>query len=90
MPLQVLQRFEWDGTQRELAVWWTLRKDSRIAQCRLLSHAFGWELRLEVDGDMRHTATCRSQEDVLDTHEGWFKRLEASGWVAPHDSQPTD
>ena len=38
----------WDGTPREEAVWWTLKKGQPRAICRMFSHQLGHELRLEV------------------------------------------
>src|SRR5258707_11671351 len=38
--------YAWDGTPREVAVWWTLKKGPR-AVCRMFTHVFGHELRLD-------------------------------------------
>ncbi len=42
---------EWDGTPRECGEVWTLRKGSRVASCRLVTHPKGGEAVLVVDGD---------------------------------------
>ena len=46
----------------------------------MLSHAFGWELHLRLDGEMARTVTCRSQEEVLNAQAAWRTELEARGW----------
>jgi hypothetical protein len=58
----VLQRFAWDGQPREVAVWWTLRRGNgpQRAICRMFTHAFGHELRLEVKGQLVESQVCRT------------------------------
>ena len=50
--MNVLQRQSWDGTPREMAQWWTLKKGQRRAVCRMFTHVFGHELRLEVSREL--------------------------------------
>lgn len=70
----------WDGVAREVAVLWTLRKYGRDAVCRLLTHVFGHELRIEVAGLLLSSVVCRTDDDVSDYQEGWRSALEDSGW----------
>lgn len=57
-------------------------KGKRRAVCRLFSHRFGWELRLDApNGNVMRTQVCRSQEDVFATFESWKTSMLAVGWV---------
>jgi hypothetical protein len=49
---QGLVRAEWRGKQQRLAQCWNLQKDRRTAICELLNHPFGWELRVNVSGEL--------------------------------------
>lgn len=80
MKPTVFQRATWDGTPREEATWWTLRKGQRRAVCRMFTHVFGHELRLEVSRELVASEVCRSDEDILSCQERWRGGLEAKGW----------
>jgi hypothetical protein len=82
MTDRVLQRFAWNGEPREVAIWWTLRRGSgpQRAICRMFTHQFGHELRLEVKGQLVESRVCRTDEDVLTHPERWRAALEAKGW----------
>ena len=45
-----------------------------------MSHELGWELRLEIDGDLQRSAVCRSQDEILDTMEQWKAAMIEKGW----------
>jgi hypothetical protein len=77
----VFQRDRFDGVSREVAQWWTLRKGQSRADCRMFTHVFGHELRLEVKGQFVESQVCRSDNDVLGCQERWRAALEAKGWV---------
>lgn len=81
MPQQVFQRDRYDGVARELAKWWTLKKGQRNAVCRMFTHVFGHELRLEVSRALVSSDVCRTDEEVLACQERWRKGLEAKGWT---------
>jgi hypothetical protein len=81
MPQQVFQRDRYDGVARELAEWWTIKKGHRRAVCRMFTHVFGDELRLEVSSEFVASEVCRSNEDVLTCRERWRAGLEAKGWT---------
>lgn len=55
----------WDGTPREQALVWELRKDRRVARCALWSHPLGWEVRITVDGELLRSQAHRHEESVL-------------------------
>lgn len=84
MALQVLQRPDWDGTPRELGHLFRVYKDrggKRLAALGiLLSHQLGWEVRLEVNGDLQRSVVCRTQDEVLTTGEEWRDAMIAHGW----------
>jgi hypothetical protein len=86
MPL-VLRRVTWNGTPVELDHLFQLhrqREEKRFdAICRLISHQFGWELRLHVNGELRWSQVCHSQDEVLDTCEAWKAAMIDSGWHLP-------
>lgn len=71
---------DWDGFPREVAVLWTLRRYGRDAVCRLFTHVFGHELRIEVAGLLLSSVVCRSDDDISDYQDGWRNALEHSGW----------
>jgi hypothetical protein len=84
MPLQVLQRPDWHGTPVDLADCWRLGKSdgcrAKQAVCRLFNHRFGWELRLEINGEFVRSEVCRDQEAVLSTFETWKAAMIEKGW----------
>lgn len=62
---QVLQRVEWQGVTRELGTAWRLTKGTRSACCVLVNHPLGWELRLEIDGELIRSQTFREADRAL-------------------------
>jgi hypothetical protein len=58
---------------------WTLRKGTKVARCVLVSHQFGWELRLIV-GELLRSQVCRSSEEILSTGELWKAAMMTKGW----------
>jgi hypothetical protein len=80
MKQQVFQRATWQGTPIEEATWWTLRKGQRRAVCRMFSHQFGHELRLDVAGELVASQVCRTDDEILTTQEQWRAGLEGKSW----------
>jgi hypothetical protein len=76
---RVFQRATWDGTPREVAQWWTLKKGQRRAICRMFTHVFGHELRLEVSRELVSSEVCRTDEEILSCQEKWRAGLEGKG-----------
>jgi hypothetical protein len=61
----VFQRDRYDGQPREVAQWWTLKKGQRRAICRMFTHVFGHELRLELSREFVASEVCRTDEEIL-------------------------
>ena len=84
MSAQVLQRPDWYGEPKNLGDSFRLHKDrcgqQLEAACRLVTHALGWELRLEVAGSLQRSHVCRSQDEVLDVSEQWKAAMVEKGW----------
>ena len=76
----VLQSALWHGTPREVAESWTLKKGQRRAVCRMFTHVFGFELRLEVSRELVASQVCKTDEEVLVCQEFWRARLATEGW----------
>jgi hypothetical protein len=85
MPLEVLQRYAWHGTPVHVGDLFRLHKQREAkrldAVCRLTSHQLGWELRLEVNGELQRSEVCRSQDAVLDTSDAWKAAMTEKGWL---------
>jgi hypothetical protein len=81
MP-DVLQRHDWHGFPIELGDLFILTKNKRRAMCLLLSHQFGWEVRLLVGSqhEIVQSQVCRSQEEVLTIGEQWKAAMIEKGW----------
>jgi len=88
MPLDVLQRYGWDGLPKDLGIWWTLHKRDHVACCRLVSHQLGFELRLDVDADLARSAVCRTPGEVEATQQDWRERLEGKEWIRRDQDVP--
>jgi hypothetical protein len=73
------QREFWDGHPVTLGEAWRMEKGGRVARCLLMSHQFGWELRLTV-GDLLRTQVCRSTDEILTTQESWKAAMSDKGW----------
>lgn len=78
------QREHWNGRSADLGEAWRLRKmgcgSAKEAVYRLVSHQFGWELRLEANGELIGSQVCRNNEQVLTTQEQWKKAMMHRGW----------
>ena len=75
------QREYWTGQQTELGDAWTLRKEDKVARCVLLSHLFGHELKLFIDGELFRSQVCKSSDETLDTQEKWKAAMLEKGWL---------
>jgi hypothetical protein len=81
--MAVLQRPDWYGEPIRLSRVWHLTKGRRQAECALYSHQFGWELRLVAGVEVLQTRVCRSEDEVLNTHEEWRRAMLRAGWTDP-------
>jgi hypothetical protein len=80
--MDVFQRFAWDGQPREVAICWTRRGSGpQRAVCRMFTHQFGHELRLEVKRQQVESKVCRTDEEILTQQDRWRQALEARGWM---------
>ena len=82
MPLEVLQRFTWNGAPREIGDLFRLHKNRREARAVIFSHVFGWEVRLLVGSQLEvvQTQVCRTQDEVLSTGDQWKAAMIEKGW----------
>jgi hypothetical protein len=66
------------ATPIDLGDAWVLRKGDKVARCSLVTHQLGFELRL-ITTDLLRSQVCRSDEQVLDTHERWKSAMLQRG-----------
>jgi hypothetical protein len=80
-----LQREHWNGQPTHLGDLFRVSKmrgDKQLAAvCKLWTHALGWEVRLEINGDLQRSEVFRSQDDVLNAGETWKAAMVEKGWV---------
>ena len=81
------QRKFWSGNAVHLDDVWTLRKRNHVVQCKLFTHPFGWELRLEV-GELFMTQVCKSDREIEDVFAAWKAAMILKGWCE-HENEPT-
>ena len=55
-------------------------KKSLAAICKLWTHHLGWEVRLEINGDLQRSEVFRSEDDVLTAGEQWKAAMVDMGW----------
>ena len=83
----VLQRPFWTGQPIKQALAFRVHKTiagrERDAIAELWTHAFGWELRLLVDGEFQRSQVCRREGEVFATIDEWRGALKAKGWTPP-------
>jgi hypothetical protein len=81
----ILQRQRWNGQPTHLGDLFRVRKmrgDKRLeAAGRLWTHQLGWEVRLEINGDLQRSEVFRSQDEVLTAGETWNAAMIEKGWV---------
>ena len=60
---------------------WTMHKDGgRMAQCRILPHPSGFELRVDIDGETRLARVHRQQADADIDATALEDRFIEKGW----------
>ena len=52
----------------------------RGGSARLWTHHLGWEVRLEINGDLQRSEVFRTQDDVLTAGEAWKAAMIEKGW----------
>jgi hypothetical protein len=84
MSAHVLQRRDWNGEPVAVGDAFRVHKlragRQFEAACHVVTHALGWELRLEVEGSLQRSQVCRTHDEVLDTSEQWKSAMIAKGW----------
>ena len=79
-----LQREHWNGQPTYLGDLFRVSKmrDEKqlVAVCKLWTHPLGWEVRLEINGDLQRSEVFRSQDDVLTAGETWKAAMTEKGW----------
>ena len=80
-----LQREHWNGQPTypgDLFRVSKMRDEKELAAvCKLWTHHLGWEVRLEINGDLQRSEVFRSQDDVLTAGETWKAAMIEKGWV---------
>ena len=69
-----------DGTPREQALVWQMRKGQRSARSALWSHPIGWELRVTVDAELVRSQAHRLADDVVRDLASWRDQFVEKGW----------
>jgi hypothetical protein len=81
VAVEAARQGEWmssNGVERtEL---WTLTKGKRVASCSYSGHPLGFELRCDVDGEMRRTQVFRELEPMKLEAHAWFEAFGATAW----------
>jgi hypothetical protein len=84
MSIHVLQRPDWQGDPVAVGDAFRVRQDRAGRQvdavCHVVTHALGWELRLDVAGSLQRSQVCRTHDEVLDTSEQWKTEMMSRGW----------
>lgn len=71
----ILRRYDWDGVPIALDDLFAVRKGRRSVVCRLVTHPLGWELRLDLEGDLIRSQVCKIDRDVFDGADDWKRQL---------------
>jgi hypothetical protein len=81
-----LQREHWNGQPTYLGDLFRVSKTRGekplAAACKLWPHNLGWEVRLEIHGDLQRSEVFRSQDDVLTAGEQWQRAMVEKGWTS--------
>jgi hypothetical protein len=79
-----LQREHWNGQPTYLGDLFRVSKMRGEKQLDAVSkrwtHHPGWEVRLEINGDLQRSEVFRSQDDVLTAGETWKAGMLEKGW----------
>jgi hypothetical protein len=70
----------WDGQRRDVADVWRLTKAGRHAECRLVTHPIGAEIRLEADGEFMRSEAKADPLALVDIAMMWKRQFEEKGW----------
>jgi hypothetical protein len=78
------RREHWTGHSVDLGGGFRLGKERNGRQleavCWLRTHELGWELVLNVNGNLQRSEVSRSRDEVLDRTESWRAALAEREW----------
>jgi hypothetical protein len=84
MAVNVTRRDDWPGHPVDLGEGFRLRKERCGRQleaiCWLRTHPLGWELVLNVNGNLQRSEVCRDGDEILAKTEAWRAALLDRGW----------
>lgn len=91
--MKVPVRPEWDGTARNIAELFDLRKGlTRRFRAVVVTHPQGTELRIIANGEIVMTQVFEDDQKLMHVVAGLKSRLQSSGWFdadralwSPHD-----
>ena len=92
--MTTIQHEYWEGSPVAFGTGFRVYKDrngGRVnATCSLLTHQLGFELRLNVNGNLQRAQVCRSTDEVLALTEQWKAAMLAQGWTnTPVSERPS-
>lgn len=58
---------------------WVLRKHGTVARCNVVTHPFGWELRLMAP-ELLHSQVCGSVDEMRSIQRLWKASMIQRGW----------
>ena len=70
----------WDGTMREVAEVFRLRKDQRTAVCTLVTHPIGGEVRVTVGRELLRSEAARDGLTLVNAALAWKQQFIDNGW----------
>jgi hypothetical protein len=70
----------WDGQPRRVASVWRLKKHEEFAECELVTHPLGAEIRLAAAGEHERSEAGRDSVALVDKAMGWKRQFEDKGW----------
>lgn len=82
--MNTTRREMWPGYAVDLGEGFRVRKERNghplEAVCWLRTHELGFELVLNVNGNLQRSEVCRSSDEVLSKTEAWKAALLNRGW----------
>ena len=79
--MHVINIPEWDGQARTILQVFRLRKGTRLAECTVVTHPIGAELRVTVDGQvLRSQAGRTGMAPLLELGLQWKEAFEEKWW----------
>jgi hypothetical protein len=70
----------WDGQPRPVASVWRLEKGGDYAECHLMTHPLGAEIRVTAAGEHERSEAGRDSLALVDKAKGWKRQFQDKGW----------